>query len=111
MSNTFKQYICAMLLLSIRIAVSDEPCSQAGDEGCFGTFPPGHGVMTPSWWAIGRKEFNATIKSVIVNFPPPPLPKDLQGAGVITPSLENTVSYSPLYEVAQLEGYAFPGPK
>ena len=92
MFNTLKHHICAIVFLLTCVAVSDEVCSQIGDDGCFGTFPPGHTVMTPSYWAIGSNDSIATIESVIVNLLPPPLPTDLHGAGVITPSLENTVS-------------------
>ena len=72
------------------VALADERCELTGNPAC-STFPPGHRYLGPSWWAIGRGSFNATIMSLTASLLVPELPQPATGVIIINPSMENTV--------------------
>ena len=80
-----------MTLLVYFTSALDRPCDQAGQSACSSPFPPGHGYMGPSWWAIGNESFGATITSFQADLYVPEAPGNLSGVVAINPAIENTV--------------------
>lgn len=102
---SFAMKIFPLLALFYRTITADPVCDLYGNDGCSCTYPPGHSAITSSWWAIGHRAFQATMKSVVVNLLTPPIPTDLHGAIVIIPSLENTVCLSSHYYIHLVFGF------